>query len=56
MQTTVQKRPPMEEGKFYDLNPPIVVNYRAYRRVRCDYQVPGSLNEFAVSGIHASGL
>lgn len=45
----------MEKGEWYLLNPPSVVWGKIFKKVKCDYQVPGKPNEFIVSGIPEGG-
>ena len=41
----------MEEGKFYDLNPPANRPEGIFDRVQCEYQVPNQQNTYVVRGI-----
>ncbi|MEK7076993.1 MAG: hypothetical protein AAB967_02060, partial [Patescibacteria group bacterium] len=41
----------LEEGKFYDLNPPANINGEIYDRVQCEYQVPNQRDTYVVRGI-----
>jgi len=41
----------MEDGVFYDLNPPAVILGKNFHRVKCEYQVPNNPNEYSVSGV-----
>lgn len=43
--------PQMNEGMFYDLNPPAVIEGKMFHKVQCEYQVPNRPNEFVVKGI-----
>ena len=54
--------PQMEEGVFYDLNPPIIVvrrmppyERRIFPKVQCEYQVPNHPDEYVVKGIPTGG-
>jgi len=47
--------PQMNEGTFYDLDPPAVIKGKVFRRVRCEDQVSNSSNEFVVKGIPQEG-
>lgn len=51
-------QPQMEDGVFYDLIPPIVVEKKmsphirkTFSRVLCEYRVPDSPTEYVVKGI-----
>ena len=41
----------MEEGMFYNLNPPAMVGGEVFDKIQCEYQVPNRPNEFVVKGI-----
>ncbi len=41
----------MEDGAFYDLEPPSKTNGKVFRRVQCEYQVPNNVQEYVVRGI-----
>jgi len=51
----------MQDGVWYDLNPPAVVigkrgqGTRTFRHVLCEYQVPSNPNEYSVRGIPDGG-
>ena len=45
----------MQDGVFYDLRPPAVILGKKFRRVQCEYQVPGKPNEYVVKGIPEGG-
>ncbi len=45
----------MEDGVFYNLEPPAVVKGEIFHRVECEYQVPGRPNEYVVNGIPEGG-
>lgn len=44
----------MEEGKFYDLNPPINRQGEIYERIQCEFPVLGQVGEYVVRGIPRS--
>lgn len=41
----------MQDGKFYDFNPPVKIGEELYDKVQCEYQVPNHPNEYVVRGI-----
>lgn len=43
--------PRLEDGVFYDLDPPSVIQGNTYRRAKCEYQVPKYPNEYVMLGI-----
>jgi hypothetical protein len=45
----------MEDGTWYDLDPPANVGRKVFRRVVCEYQVPNNPNEYSVRGIPDGG-
>lgn len=45
------KPPIMEDGKFYNIEPEIVVNGKIYHRVQCEYRNPSNPNEYVLRGI-----
>jgi len=45
----------MQDGVFYDLEPPAVVSGKRFHRVMCEHQVPGKPNEYVVKGIPEGG-
>ncbi len=47
--------PQMEDGVFYNLEPPAVVNGETFHRVECEYQVSGRPDEYVVNGIPEGG-
>ncbi len=47
--------PQMEDGVFYNLEPPAVVKGEIFHRVECEYQVPNRPNEYVVNGIPEGG-
>ncbi len=49
------KPPIMEDGKFYNIEPEIVVNGKIYHRVQCEYRNPGNPNEYSLCGIPEGG-
>lgn len=48
-------KPTMVDGVWYDLDPPAHVGDKVFRRVLCEYQVPGTSNEFSVRGVPDGG-
>lgn len=40
----------MEDGRWYDLDPPACVVEKVFRRVLCEYRVPNNPNEYSVRG------
>ena len=40
----------MEDGKWYNLDPPANVGGKTFRRVVCEYRVPGRPSEYSVRG------
>ncbi|OGY42761.1 MAG: hypothetical protein A2Y67_02475 [Candidatus Buchananbacteria bacterium RBG_13_39_9] len=53
---TPAKPPQMEEGVFYDLTPPSVIQGKIYHRVMCEYRVPNQPDEYVVKGIPEGGV
>ena len=47
--------PVMEDGVFYDLDPPSVVQGQVFRRVLCEYRVPDHPDEYSVKGVPDGG-
>lgn len=47
-----EKDPPiMQDGIFYDLDPPSLMHGKRFFRVKCVYRVPDAPKEYVVSGI-----
>ncbi len=45
------KTPHIEDGRFYDLQPPANIGGELYDRIQCEYQVPNNPQEYVVQGI-----
>lgn len=45
----------IENEGWYDLDPPAQIGKKVFRRVLCEYQVPGHPNEFSVRGVPDGG-
>jgi|GEM_PF-6726563 len=49
------KPPLLENGVFYDLNPPSNIQGKIFPRVMCEYRVPAHPDEYVVKGIPQGG-
>lgn len=47
--------PQLQEGVWYDLNPPAIVAGETFHHVFCEYQVPREPDQFVMRGIPEGG-